>query len=68
MHFIWFNPDHNEYKYGNTVDFNGDIESAENPKAYTVLMEFDAEAKNLADKIILELNIANTQSVVKLAS
>lgn len=67
MHFIWYNPDLSEYKYGNVAAFNGEIESANNPKAYTVLMEFDKDSQLLANKIIQQLNIANTQSVVRMA-
>ncbi|WP_420582658.1 hypothetical protein [Reichenbachiella sp.] len=68
MHFIWYNPDLNEYKYGNVAAFNLDIETANNPRAYTVLMEFDKDSKEMAYKIIEQLNIANTQSIVRLAS
>lgn len=68
MHFIWFNPDLNEYKYGNVAAFNLEIESANNPRAYTVLMEFDKDSADMASKIIEQLNIANSQSVVRLAS
>ncbi|UXX80918.1 hypothetical protein N7E81_07375 [Reichenbachiella carrageenanivorans] len=68
MHFIWYNPDLREYKYGNVADFNNEIERAYNPRAYTVLMEFDKNAEHLACKIIQQLNIANTQSIVGIAS
>lgn len=68
MHFIWYNPDRREYKYGNVAAFNIEIERANNPRAYTVLMEFDKDSKQLAYKIIEQLNIANTQSIVRLAS
>ncbi|MEO9965395.1 MAG: hypothetical protein ABJF11_06390 [Reichenbachiella sp.] len=68
MHFIWYNPDLCEYKYGNVASFNTEIEGAQNPKAYTVLMEFDKDSKSLASKIIQQLNIANTQSIVRIAS
>lgn len=68
MHFIWYNPDLNEYKYGNVAAFNVEIETANNPKAYTVLMEFDKDSNGLANKITQQLNIANTQSIVRIAS
>lgn len=68
MHFIWYNPDLSEYKYGNVADFNNEIESAYNPRAYTVLMEFDKDVEDLASKIIQQLNIANVQSIVGIAS
>ncbi|MEO9805665.1 MAG: hypothetical protein ABJF04_20575 [Reichenbachiella sp.] len=68
MHFIWYNPDLNEYKYGNVAAFNIEIERANNPKAYTVLMEFDKDSNDLANKITQQLNIANTQSIVRIAS
>ena len=68
MHFIWFNPEVQTYKYGNQLDFNSDIESSENARAFTVLMEFDSESNELADKIIQQLNTANAQMNIKLAS
>jgi hypothetical protein len=68
MHFIWYNPEAQTYKYGNQIDFNTDIESSDNPRAYTVLMEFDGAVNNIADKIIQQLNIANSQVNIKLAS
>jgi len=68
MHFIWYNPDLNEYKYGNVSAFNLEIERANHPRAYTVLMEFDKNSGELAYKVSEQLNIANTQSVVRLAS
>jgi len=68
MHFIWYNPELRQYKYGNVTDFNVEIDHANNPRAYTVLMEFDKNSKSLAGKIIRQLNIANTQSIVQLAS
>lgn len=68
MHFIWYNPDLGEYKYGNVAAFNTEIKEAQYPKAYTVLMEFDRDSEDLANKIIRQLNIANLQSIVRIAS
>ncbi len=61
MHLIWFNSKTNEYEYGDVSSFqrmkmkDGDMED------YTVLMEFPADDKDLANKVIEELNQANDE-------
>ena len=67
MHFIWYNPDSREYRHGPTDDFDKEINTAHNPNAFTVLMEFDAGAVRMANKISKQLNLANRKSIVPMA-
>ena len=57
MKIIWYNPDQNEYKCGGAEEFNNDLMDTQNKEAFTILMKFDKGSKNLAQKVMKQLNV-----------
>lgn len=60
---IWFNPDHDSYEIGATMDYKSSSSISENSDRFEVLYEFTDESKKIALKVLSRLNLARVNSV-----
>lgn len=61
MHLIWFNSVTGDYEYGDVSSYQRKKMNNGNMEDFTVLMEFPGDDKDLASKVIEELNQANDE-------
>ncbi|UXP33060.1 hypothetical protein N6H18_03695 [Reichenbachiella agarivorans] len=61
MNIIWYNSELKAYSTGSSADYIKQITAAQSPSSLIILMKFDSKSKNLANKVLKQLNLVNTE-------